>query len=81
MTFSAPLWLAVAVAVLSLGALGLRFAEARRSRDLERFVAGPLLAALTTSASTRRRLAKAALLLAGFAFGAVALARPSIGWR
>jgi len=80
-TFSAPLWLAAAVAVLALGALGLRFAEARRRRDLERFVAGPLLAALTTSASTRRRLTKAALLLAGVALGAVALARPSVGWR
>jgi Ca-activated chloride channel family protein len=80
-TFSAPLWLAAAVAVLALGALGLRLAEARRSRDLERFVAGPLLAALTTSASTRRRRAKAALLLAGVALGAVALARPSVGWR
>jgi Ca-activated chloride channel family protein len=80
-TFSAPIWLAVAALVIGAGVLGLRVAESRRRRDLERFVAGPLLAALTATSSARRRLAKGGLLLAALALGCVALARPTLGWR
>jgi Ca-activated chloride channel family protein len=80
-TFAAPIWLGAAVAVLLVGVLGLRVAEARRRRDLERFVAGPLLAALTVTSSSRRRGLKGGLLLCAMALGCVALAQPRFGWR
>ena len=81
MTFQEPLWLALAAVAAVAGIAGLRLAEARRTRDLERFVAGPMLAALASSSSARRRLARGGLLLAAVALGCAALARPTVGYR
>ncbi|MCC6642341.1 MAG: VWA domain-containing protein [Deltaproteobacteria bacterium] len=80
MTFSAPIWLGVAAALVVFGIAGVRAAEARRGRDLDRFVAEPLRAALTATSSPRRRLVKAGLVVAALALGCVALARPTLGW-
>lgn len=80
MTFQEPLWLAAAALVLLAGLAGLRLAETKRQRDLQRFVAGPLLSTLTLR-SPGRRLLRGGLLLGTVALGCVALARPTFGFR
>jgi len=78
MRFASPgyLWLLLALPVLALGFV-LLFRKRRRA--LEAFGDLPLINRLTTSASTERRVIKAALVLGATFFLVLALARPQWG--
>lgn len=81
MSFVHPIWLLVGAGVAAAGVAFLRAVEARRRRDLSRFVSGPLLAALTASAPATGRRVRGGVLLAALVLGSVALARPVAGFR
>ena len=80
-TFAHPLWI-LAGAVLSLLLWFLwGYFEAKRTLQLQRFVAAPLLKQLTPNISSSRRLFKKILLLTAVFCCFVALARPQYGYR
>lgn len=79
MTFEAPIWLyltpLLTLAAAGLVAIGFR----QRHQLLSRFAAARLLEQLTEKASLHRKLSKALLVIFGFAFIGLALARPQYG--
>ena len=81
MKFAQPVWLLIGL--ISCAALLWRYRrfDARQRAELRKFASASLIAQLTTSVSAARRQVKRALVVAGIACLAIALARPLIGFR
>jgi Ca-activated chloride channel family protein len=81
MKFAQPIWLLVGF--IACAALFWRYRrfDARQRAELRKFASESLIAQLTGSVSAGRRRLKRALVVAGIACVAIALARPLIGFR
>jgi len=81
MKFAQPIWLLLGlIACVALVWRYRRF-DARQRAELKKFASESLIAQLTGSVSAARRKFKGALVVAGIACVAMALARPLVGFR
>jgi len=81
MKFAHPVWLLVGLIACAALLWRYRRFDARQRAELKKFASENLIAQLTTSVSSARRQVKRALVVAGIACLAIALARPLIGFR
>ena len=81
MKFAQPLWLLAGLMACAALAWRYRRFDARQRAELTQFASASLVAQLTASVSPARRSFKRALVIAGVACLAVALARPLAGFR
>ena len=81
MKFAQPLWLLAGLIACAALVWRYRRFDARQRTELAKFASASLIAQLTASVSPARRQFKRALVVAGVACVAVALARPLIGFR
>ncbi len=81
MKFAQPIWLLAGVIACAALVWRYRKFDARQRAELKKFASESLIAQLTTSVSAGRRTLKRALVVAGVAFIAIALARPLVGFR
>ena len=81
MKFAQPLWLLAGLIAVAALLWRYRRFDARQRTELAKFASASLIAQLTASVSPARRQFKRALVIAGVACVAIALARPLIGFR
>ena len=81
MKFAQPLWLLAGLIACAALVWRYRRFDARQRIELAKFASAGLVAQLTASVSPARRQAKRALVIAGVACLALALARPLAGFR
>ena len=81
MKFAQPLWLLAGLIACAALVWRYRRFDARQRVELAKFASAGLIAQLTASVSPARRHIKRALVIAGVACLAVALARPLAGFR
>ena len=81
MKFAQPIWLLAGLIACAALIWRYRRFDARQRTELKKFASESLIAQLTTSVSPARRQLKRALVVAGVACLALALARPLVGFR
>ena len=81
MKFAHPIWLLAGLIACAALVWRYRRFDARQRTELRKFASESLIAQLTASVSLARRQFKRALVVAGVACLAVALARPLVGFR
>jgi Ca-activated chloride channel family protein len=81
MKFAQPIWLFVGLIACAALLWRYRRFDARQRAELKRFASESLIAQLTGSVSGARRQFKRALVVAGIACAAIALARPLAGFH
>ena len=81
MTFAQPLWLLAGLIACVILVWRYRRFDARQHAELLKFASANLITQLTGSVSPARRRFKRALVIAGVACLAIALARPLVGFR
>ena len=81
MKFAQPIWLLAGLMACAVLMWRYRRFDARQRAELTKFASASLIAQLTASVSPARRQLKRALVIAGVACLAVALARPLVGFR
>jgi Ca-activated chloride channel family protein len=81
MKFAQPIWLLVGLIACAALLWRYRRFDARQRAELNEFASERLIAQLTASVSATRRQFKRALVVAGIACVAIALAQPLVGFR
>ncbi|HXI71871.1 MAG TPA: VWA domain-containing protein [Verrucomicrobiae bacterium] len=81
MKFAQPLWLLAGLIACAVLVWRYRRFDVRQRNELAKFASASLVAQLTASVSPARRQLKRALVIAGVALVAIALARPLVGFR
>jgi Ca-activated chloride channel family protein len=81
MKFAQPIWLLAGLVACAALVWRYRRFDARQRNELAKFASASLISQLTASVSPARRHLKRALVIAGVACLAIALARPLVGFR